>query len=101
MSLFTSSLQLDFLFEWALLCSRISSLVRLLGSCIMEAAFNSRKSLLAVRLHVQLESFKVLAIREVGSALEINLITGVNQNCLLYEIFSVLREEGAEVLTAS
>ncbi|CAK9180299.1 unnamed protein product [Ilex paraguariensis] len=43
----------------------------------------------------------VLAIREVGSALEINLITGVNQNCLLYEIFSVLREEGAEVLTAS
>ncbi|CAK9182735.1 unnamed protein product [Ilex paraguariensis] len=43
----------------------------------------------------------LLAIREVGSALEINLITGVNQRCMLNEIFRVLQEEGAEVVSAS
>ncbi|CAK9181643.1 unnamed protein product [Ilex paraguariensis] len=36
---------------------RLSSSIRLLGSCIMEAAFNSMTSLLVIRLHVQQERF--------------------------------------------
>ncbi|CAK9143059.1 unnamed protein product [Ilex paraguariensis] len=45
----------------------------------------------------------VLSIREVGSTLEINLITGmnVNQSCMLNKIFRLLQEEGAQVVSAS
>ncbi|CAK9180300.1 unnamed protein product [Ilex paraguariensis] len=43
----------------------------------------------------------VLAITDMGSVLEVNLITGANKSCMFYEIFSVLQEEGAQVVSAS
>ncbi|CAK9187457.1 unnamed protein product [Ilex paraguariensis] len=43
----------------------------------------------------------VLAIREMGSILEVNLITGLSKSFTLHQVFSVLQQEGAEVVSAS
>ncbi|XP_028123287.1 uncharacterized protein LOC114320318 [Camellia sinensis] len=47
----------------------------------------------------------VFTIRDMGSILEVNLITGLNttnnNNFMLGKVFSVLEEEGAEVVKAS
>lgn len=43
----------------------------------------------------------VLELRDVGSSIEVMLISGLNRNFMLYEVISVLEEEGAEVVSAS
>ncbi|KAL7261101.1 hypothetical protein ACSBR1_006698 [Camellia fascicularis] len=47
----------------------------------------------------------VFTVRDMGSILEVNLITGLNtnnnNNFMLGKVFSVLKEEGAEVVKAS
>ncbi|TKY55191.1 Transcription factor bHLH36 [Spatholobus suberectus] len=43
----------------------------------------------------------LLEIRDLGSGIEVMLISGLNKNFMLYEIISVLEEEGAEVVTAN
>ncbi|KAJ4970016.1 hypothetical protein NE237_003115 [Protea cynaroides] len=40
-------------------------------------------------------------IREMGSALVVNLISGFDSQCIFYEIIRVLQEEGAEIFNAS
>ncbi|XP_059658563.1 transcription factor bHLH168-like [Cornus florida] len=42
-----------------------------------------------------------LSLREVGSTLEVNLITGRDKSFMLHEVVSVLSQEGAEVVSAS
>ncbi|XP_059656121.1 transcription factor bHLH168-like [Cornus florida] len=42
-----------------------------------------------------------LSVREVGSTLEVNLITGRDKSFMLHEVVSVLGQEGAEVVSAS
>jgi len=43
----------------------------------------------------------LLEIKELGSGIEVMLISGVNKNFMLYEVIGVLEEEGAEVVTAN
>ncbi|KAK7347009.1 hypothetical protein VNO80_21533 [Phaseolus coccineus] len=43
----------------------------------------------------------ILEIKELGSGIEVMLISGVNKNFMLYEVISVLEEEGAEVVAAN
>ncbi|KAI4343761.1 hypothetical protein L6164_011070 [Bauhinia variegata] len=43
----------------------------------------------------------VLELRDMGSCIEVMLITGLNKNFMLYEVISILEEEGAEVVSAS
>ncbi|KAI4336128.1 hypothetical protein L6164_014696 [Bauhinia variegata] len=43
----------------------------------------------------------VLELRDMGSTIEVMLITGLNKNFMLYEVISILEEEGAEVVSAS
>ncbi|XP_034672672.1 transcription factor bHLH162-like isoform X1 [Vitis riparia] len=43
----------------------------------------------------------VIDLRDLGSSLEVMLISGLNKNFMLYEVISVLEEEGAEVVSAS
>ncbi|XP_021826075.1 transcription factor bHLH162-like [Prunus avium] len=43
----------------------------------------------------------VLELRDSGSSIEVMLISGLNKNFMLYEVISVLEEEGAEVVSAS
>ncbi|KAL9326498.1 hypothetical protein ACSQ67_007143 [Phaseolus vulgaris] len=43
----------------------------------------------------------LLEIKELGSGIEVMLISGVNKNFMLYEVISVLEEEGVEVVTAN
>ncbi|RDX58075.1 Transcription factor bHLH162 [Mucuna pruriens] len=43
----------------------------------------------------------LLEIRDLGSGIEVTLISGLNKNFMLYEVISVLEEEGAEVVTAN
>ena len=43
----------------------------------------------------------VMDLRDMGSSLEVMLISGLNKNFMLYEVISVLEEEGAEVVSAS
>ena len=43
----------------------------------------------------------VLELRDLGSGIEVMLISGLNKNFMLYEVISVLEEEGAEVVSAS
>ncbi|BBH03830.1 hypothetical protein Prudu_014801 [Prunus dulcis] len=43
----------------------------------------------------------VLELRDSGSSIEVMLISGLNKNFMLFEVISVLEEEGAEVVSAS
>ncbi|KAK7389053.1 hypothetical protein VNO78_23885 [Psophocarpus tetragonolobus] len=43
----------------------------------------------------------LLEIKDLGSGIEVMLVTGLNKNFMLYEVISVLEEEGAEVVTAN
>lgn len=43
----------------------------------------------------------VIDLRDMGSSLEVMLISGLNKNFMLYEVINVLEEEGAEVVSAS
>ncbi|KAI9074507.1 hypothetical protein K1719_043506 [Acacia pycnantha] len=43
----------------------------------------------------------LLELRDLGSSIEVMLISGLNRNFMLYEVISVLEEEGAEVVSAS
>lgn len=43
----------------------------------------------------------VLELRDLGSSIEVMLISGVNKNFMLYEVITVLEEEGAEVVSAN
>ncbi|WVZ10705.1 hypothetical protein V8G54_015235 [Vigna mungo] len=43
----------------------------------------------------------LLEIKELGSGIEVMLISGVNKNFMLYEVISVLEEEGVEVVAAN
>ncbi|KAH7859183.1 hypothetical protein Vadar_032651 [Vaccinium darrowii] len=49
------------------------------------------------------EYFKspVVELRDLGSSLEVNLITGLMKNFMLCEVINVLHEEGAEVVSAT
>ncbi|BAT79530.1 hypothetical protein LR48_Vigan04g058400 [Vigna angularis] len=40
-------------------------------------------------------------LRDLGSGIEVMLVSGLNKTFMLYEVISVLEEEGAEVVTAS
>lgn len=43
----------------------------------------------------------LLELRDLGSSIEVMLISGLNRNFMLYEVISVLEQEGAEVVSAS
>ncbi|KAL2340886.1 hypothetical protein Fmac_008826 [Flemingia macrophylla] len=43
----------------------------------------------------------VLELRDLGSGIEVVVVSGLNKTFLLHEIISVLEEEGAEVVAAS
>ncbi|KAI3454514.1 hypothetical protein Pfo_011177 [Paulownia fortunei] len=43
----------------------------------------------------------VLKIRDLGSCLEVILISGLRKNFMLHQVISILEEEGAEVVTAT
>lgn len=43
----------------------------------------------------------LLEIRDLGSGIEVMLISGLNKNFMLYEVISVLEQEGAEVVSAN
>ncbi|KAF5933286.1 hypothetical protein HYC85_029457 [Camellia sinensis] len=43
----------------------------------------------------------VFELRDFGSSLEVLLISGLKRNFKLYEVISVLQDEGADVVTAS
>ncbi|KAM7468640.1 hypothetical protein LguiB_016202 [Lonicera macranthoides] len=40
-------------------------------------------------------------VKEMGSTVEVNLITGLDKSFMLHQILIVLQEEGAEVMTAT
>ncbi|XP_022737020.1 transcription factor bHLH162-like [Durio zibethinus] len=46
-------------------------------------------------------SLPVVELRDFGSSIEVILITGLNKNFMLYEVISILEQEGAEVVSAS
>ncbi|KAI7986378.1 Transcription factor bHLH168 [Camellia lanceoleosa] len=43
----------------------------------------------------------VFELRDLGSSLEVLLISGLKRNFKLYEVISVLQDEGADVVTAT
>ncbi|XP_022735688.1 transcription factor bHLH162-like [Durio zibethinus] len=46
-------------------------------------------------------SLPVVELKDLGSSIEVVLITGLNKNFMLYEVISILQQEGAEVVSAS
>ncbi|KAK6924861.1 Myc-type, basic helix-loop-helix (bHLH) domain [Dillenia turbinata] len=52
----------------------------------------------SMRIGLQLP---MLEIRDYGFGLEVNLISGLRKNFMLYEVINVLEEEGASVVSAS
>ncbi|GMJ13487.1 hypothetical protein like AT4G20970 [Hibiscus trionum] len=46
-------------------------------------------------------SSPVVELRDLGSSIELILITGLNRNFTLYQVISILEQEGAEVVSAS
>ncbi|KAG2408139.1 hypothetical protein LR48_Vigan01g237400 [Vigna angularis] len=51
--------------------------------------------------NIDADQLPLLEIKELGSGIEVMLISGVNKNFMLYEVISVLEEEGVEVVTAN
>jgi hypothetical protein len=43
----------------------------------------------------------IIDLRDMGSSIEVILITGLQKNFLLSEVISILQEEGAEVVSSS
>ncbi|KAF2314693.1 hypothetical protein GH714_030046 [Hevea brasiliensis] len=43
----------------------------------------------------------MIELREMGSSIEVILISGLKKNFMLYEVITILEEEGAEVVSAS
>lgn len=43
----------------------------------------------------------VIKLRDMGSSIEVAVISGLNKNFTLYEVITILEEEGAEVVSAS
>lgn len=43
----------------------------------------------------------MLELRELGPGIEVMLLSGSNKTVMLYEVISVLEEEGAEVVSAN
>lgn len=43
----------------------------------------------------------VLEVRDLGSGIEVTMVTGLNKNFMFSEVINVVEEEGAEVVTAS
>ncbi|GMN45867.1 hypothetical protein TIFTF001_015064 [Ficus carica] len=43
----------------------------------------------------------VIELKDLGCSIEVILISGLQKNFMLYEVMSVLEEEGAEVVSAS
>ncbi|KAL9434235.1 hypothetical protein AB3S75_028960 [Citrus x aurantiifolia] len=43
----------------------------------------------------------VVELRDLGSSIEVILISGLQRSFMLYEVISILEEEGAEVVSAS
>jgi hypothetical protein len=43
----------------------------------------------------------VIDLRDLGSSIEVIVISGLQKNFMLYEIISILEQEGAEVVSAS
>lgn len=43
----------------------------------------------------------MIELRDLGCSIEVVLISGLHKNFMLYEVISVLEEEGAEVVSAS
>ncbi|XP_057947922.1 transcription factor bHLH167 [Malania oleifera] len=43
----------------------------------------------------------VVKLRDLGSALEVNLVIGPNQNFMIHQVIRILEQEGAEVVTTS
>ncbi|KAK6924862.1 hypothetical protein RJ641_009188 [Dillenia turbinata] len=52
----------------------------------------------SMRIGLQLP---VLEIRDYGLGLEVNLMSGLRKNFMLFEVITVLEEEGASVVSAS
>lgn len=46
-------------------------------------------------------SLPLVELRDMGSSIEVVLISGLQKNFMLYEVISILEEEGAEVVSAS
>ncbi|XP_052520160.1 LOW QUALITY PROTEIN: uncharacterized protein LOC128071316 [Budorcas taxicolor] len=46
-------------------------------------------------------TYPLFELRDLGSRLEIVLVTGMKKKFMLYEVISILTEEGAEVVNAS
>ncbi|XVE54945.1 hypothetical protein DITRI_Ditri03aG0122200 [Diplodiscus trichospermus] len=64
----------------------------------MEAASSS--SMMKTSASVGL-SLPVVELRDLGSSIEVILITGLNKNFMLYEAITIIEQEGGEVVSAS
>ncbi|RDY02874.1 Transcription factor bHLH162 [Mucuna pruriens] len=64
---------------------------------VMSNQSNDRKTLNSIVDY----KLPVLELRDLGSGIEVMLVSGLNKTFMLYEVISVLEEEGAEVVNAS
>ncbi|XP_062116303.1 transcription factor bHLH162-like [Humulus lupulus] len=55
----------------------------------------------AMRPHPHGMMLPVIELKDMGCSIEVVLISGLHKNFMLYEIISVLEQEGAEVVSAS
>uniref|UniRef100_A0A2P2JK19 Uncharacterized protein LOC105128559 n=1 Tax=Rhizophora mucronata TaxID=61149 RepID=A0A2P2JK19_RHIMU len=43
----------------------------------------------------------IVELKDLGSTIEVVVVSGLNKNFMLYEVISILQEEGADVVSAS
>lgn len=46
-------------------------------------------------------SLPMVELRDMGSSIEVNVISGLNKNFMSYQVIRILQEEGADVVSAS
>ncbi|XWS37470.1 hypothetical protein CRYUN_Cryun19dG0045700 [Craigia yunnanensis] len=79
---------------------RIEKLKEMKEQVMKSIEVSSNSSIMKTNASVGL-SLPVVELRDLGSSIEVVLITGLNKNFMLYEVITILEQEGAEVISAS
>ncbi|KAK7411122.1 hypothetical protein VNO78_02535 [Psophocarpus tetragonolobus] len=77
---------------------RIEKLKRQKEQAMSSNQSNDYRKMLNKNVNTKLPIFE---LRDLGSCIQVMLVSGLNKTFMLYEVISVLEEEGAEVVNAS
>ncbi|OAY30890.1 transcription factor bHLH162 [Manihot esculenta] len=73
---------------------RIEKLKKIKEQAMVISGANNNKIMMGLRL-------PIVELRDLGSSIEVVLISGLKKNFMMYEVITIIEEEGAEVVSVS